>query len=123
MLKRDQCRKGSVNSLTKHICDPVGTLSYILWCARLKLALEGRGCAKKKKEETGDKRESARRDCWWVITAASVREHPPVGTEALVAWEILWLVSRRVWGARSPKHAAALCVSTTGGVTQRTGKL
>jgi hypothetical protein len=37
-------------------------------------------------EETGNKRESAMRDCWWEITPASGREHQPVGTEALVAW-------------------------------------
>ena len=41
-----------------------------------------------------------------------------MGTEALVMSAILWFVLRHVWGVRSPKHAAALCVSvsTTGGV-------
>jgi|AntAceMinimDraft_5_1070358.scaffolds.fasta_scaffold23141_3 hypothetical protein len=64
--------------------------------------------------ETGDKPESAMRDCWWVITPASGREYPPVGTEAFVVRAILKLVSKRAWGVRSPKHPAALCVSTTG---------
>ena len=67
-------------------------------------------------EKKPDTPETAMRDCWWVITPASGREHLPVGTEALVVWAILWLVSRRAWGVRSPKHATALCVSTTGGV-------
>jgi hypothetical protein len=56
------------------------------------------------------------RNCWWVITPASGREYPPVGTEAFVVWAILMLVSRRAWGVRSPNHPAALCVSTAGGV-------
>jgi hypothetical protein len=62
------------------------------------------------------KRESAMRDCWWEINPASGRTHPPVGTEALAVWAILWFVLRRVWGVRSPKHATALYVSSTGGV-------
>jgi len=35
-------------------------------------------------EETGDKPESSSHDFWWVITPASGREYPPVGTEAYV---------------------------------------
>ena len=33
----------------------------------------------------------------WEITPASGREHPPLGTEALVVWAILWFVLRRIW--------------------------
>jgi hypothetical protein len=52
----------------------------------------------------------------WGITPASGREHQPLGTEALVVWAILCFILRRVWGVRSPKHATALSVSSTGGV-------
>jgi hypothetical protein len=49
----------------------------------------------------GRRNRSALRDCWWIISPASGREYPPVGTEAIVAWAILWIVWRRAWGAAS----------------------
>jgi hypothetical protein len=56
------------------------------------------------------------RDCWWVITTASGREYPPVGADFFfVVVDSEASLEARV-GVRSPKHPAALCVGTTGGV-------